>query len=106
MRCDFFDRPESRHGFDPNGSARCWRVDVPAEVYEGLTVGSVERLQAILTWAWSWQSAFAGRPIPRGSSRSGCFEVQTDEGIYTEATRRRFSFTKAGRSRVEWVAWE
>lgn len=73
-RADLFHHTEKRN-FDREAFAdRTFSITVPADA----------SLAAILAAAYA-----AG--MPKGSARAGCYEVQTDAGVWTSPTRSRLN---------------
>lgn len=64
MKVDWFHKTESRH-FDPNQAGTPYQFEAPEEA----------TLEEILDLGYELG-------IPKGSARAGCFEIQTDKGIW------------------------
>lgn len=90
MRYDFFFRAESnRH--DPKATpARSMTLDLPA----GTTLAD-----ALV--------AARENGMPRGSHRTGCFEVQTDAGIYSQVDGNRIDLSTPKRAaKTSFKTWK
>lgn len=74
MRVDWFHRPDGK-SFS--------KATTPAKVFE-VTVPAGTSLPTILATGY-------GQGIPKGSGRGGCFELQTDEGIWSSPTNSRLN---------------
>jgi hypothetical protein len=73
-RADLFHHTEKRHFDREAAEDRTFSVVVPADA----------TLADILT------AAYAAR-MPKGSARAGCYEVQTDAGVWSSPTRSRLN---------------
>lgn len=57
--------------------------------------------------ATALETAQAEGVISRGSHRSGCFQVQTDDGIFSQVNDRRIDLSTARKAElVEMKTWE
>ena len=53
------------------------------------------------------EAALEGRIIPKGSHRSGCFQVQCDRGIWTSAADSRMDLSTPRKAAKVWFAsWD
>lgn len=92
-----FNRAEVKSGktFDPNADGRPWDVELELE-----DSSTFEALQVILNAAYA-------QGVNKGSRRSGIFEVQTDDGIWSHINNRRIEIdTERKRKNVEFKSWK
>ena len=93
MRYDFFSRCEGKNFSKDNHQSLTLEIDTPQ-------TDPLGRLAAALEYAHA-------NGLGKGSYRSGCFQVQADDGIYTQLDDVRFNLaTPQGRSRVQFKTWE
>lgn len=77
MLVTWFHRPERNGGrFD--------KATVPSKLME-FEVPAGSGLETILS------TGYTRERLPRGSARGGCFEIQTDEGIWSSPTNSRLN---------------
>lgn len=90
MRWDFFYRHESNRVHPKSRPAECLILDLPADT----------------PLAEALQRAHAAG-MPKGTHRSGCFEVQTDAGIYQQTDGNRIDLTTPRRAaKTTYRTWE
>ena len=97
MTIHVFNRPEVKKGkpFNLDAPARCFSIEVEIE-----STDNFEALQIILDAAFE-------QGVNKGSSRSGIFEVQTADGIWSHKSERRIEIeTERKRKNVEFKSWE
>lgn len=91
MNIDIFNRRENKK-FDPS-KVYTHRIQVHGLSRED----RVADLQTIIEAAWA-----AG--VSKGSQRSGIFEVQTDDGIYSHINEKKIDPSKP--NKVEFLTWD
>lgn len=80
MSATFFHRPESNR-VDPS--------ERPSRVFEfPIDCDPSRSISDILTDAWAMG-------LPKGSHRAGCFEIQTDDGIWQSSNGKRLNSKNA-----------
>lgn len=90
MRWDFFYRHESQLHNPKDVPAECITLDLPADLSLG---DALEAARA------------AG--MPKGSHRTGCFEVQNDLGIYSQIDYNRIDLSAPAKAaKVVFKTWE
>jgi len=88
MRYDFFYRREGKN-FSKSNPAICLTLDIDTD----------DLAEAIKVALESGMS--------KGSARSGCFEVQTDEGIWSQVDGNRIDLsTPRRREKVVFKTWD
>ena len=92
QQVQLFSRPQTRK----------WTIETAAEVYREIWVKEDATLSEILIQAFSSKHS-----IPKGTSKTGVFEVQTDKGIYYSNVNRRLDpSTKQGLKNISFQSWE
>lgn len=89
MRWDFFYRAENR------------RLPLPEKEATYELPANITTAQEALEYVWS---KFM---IPRGSQRSGCYQIQNDLGVWEQVNGKRMDFsTPAKATKVTFKTWK
>ena len=101
MRADFFMYREGKsfkRWEDGGEPETCYTLDVPEVTPEEVEEeGAAEVVSRLLGMAWEGG-------MPKGSQRTGCFQIQTDVGIFSSTTRGRFNPAKP--DTIVFKTWE